>query len=291
LKKTKKSKSSGHSAATKNNSGASSGAAGKAKAVAGAGAAGKSRAGAAGRAGTGSGSGSGYGSRSGSNQGVKTASPAGRHKGKILAGCAALVILLGFLLWNGVVKNGSGLPFGAGSASAKDYGAPAAVTDADGTQLAIVPVYSVIGYSGDPSLDSLLRAFQNTENSASDSAEPLEIKEKLFATQINDVYTNYQDYLGKTIKYEGVFDQELSSFESGKTCSYVVRYAPGCCPGQDRRASGFEVVWDQPYPEEGKWVEAEGRLEPYEGNGFWALRLALTSLTEREQSGSEFVEM
>jgi hypothetical protein len=130
----------------------------------------------------------------------------------------------------------------------------------------------------------------------------LEIKEKMFIAQTNDVYLNPEDYLGKTIKLEGLFKLEQYVGEDKRYC-FVLRYGPGCC-GNDGSA-GFEVAWGRPqiyYPEPGKalpsgpdypvqntWVEAVGVLDSYEEDGYPYLYLDLFSLTEKKDRGAEFV--
>jgi uncharacterized membrane protein YcgQ (UPF0703/DUF1980 family) len=123
---------------------------------------------------------------------------------------------------------------------------------------------------------------------ASFAGDVVEIKEKMFVAQTNDVYINPDEYLGRTIKLEGMFglDTELSP-----PVYYVFRYGPGCC-GYDANA-GFEVVWkggEAVYPNENDWVEAAGVLESYEDDGEPYLRLALTALTVKAERGLERVE-
>ena len=114
----------------------------------------------------------------------------------------------------------------------------------------------------------------------------VEIKEKMFLTQINDMYVNSEEYLGKTIRYEGIF--QVYQFGEGVEPYYgVIRRSPGCC-GNDGTA-GFEVRWDKEYPQENDWVEAVGVLEEYLEDDFPYLRLALTSLTVLPTRGLEFV--
>jgi uncharacterized membrane protein YcgQ (UPF0703/DUF1980 family) len=127
-----------------------------------------------------------------------------------------------------------------------------------------------------------------------EAAEVVEIKEKMFIAQTNDVYLNPEDYMGKTIKLEGLF-KSYDSTDYGVSYSFVIRYGPGCC-GNDGTA-GFEVAWDSrsqdgddvPYPEEDAWVEAAGVLKSYEEDGFPYLYLSLSSLTVKEERGAEFV--
>ncbi|MDF2844297.1 MAG: hypothetical protein K0R00_2723 [Herbinix sp.] len=118
------------------------------------------------------------------------------------------------------------------------------------------------------------------------TGDVIEIKEKLFIAQTNDVYFNTEDYLGKTIKYEGIF----SAYEdptSGNTYYSVIRYGPGCC-GVDANA-GFEVVWEKEYPEVDDWVEVVGVLEEYEEDGQTYIHLVLSSLKVLEERGKEYV--
>jgi uncharacterized membrane protein YcgQ (UPF0703/DUF1980 family) len=112
-----------------------------------------------------------------------------------------------------------------------------------------------------------------------------EIKEKMFVAQTNDVYINREEYLGRTIKLEGMFgvveDEE-------DPCYYVYRYGPGCCAFD--ATAGFEVRWGAAYPSPDEWVEAVGVLESYEYDGEEYLRLALSSLTVKAERGLETVE-
>jgi zinc transport system permease protein len=120
----------------------------------------------------------------------------------------------------------------------------------------------------------------------------IEIKEKMFIAQINDVYLNPEDYLGKTIKLEGIFVSVQYEGREDPYC-FVIRYGPGCC-GNDGNA-GFEVSWEtqqkkeKSYPEMDAWVEAAGTLMSYEEDGYPYLYLALDSLNVLDKRGAEFV--
>ncbi|MDR1216612.1 MAG: metal ABC transporter permease [Treponema sp.] len=120
----------------------------------------------------------------------------------------------------------------------------------------------------------------------------IEIKEKMFLAQTNDVYLNAEDYLGRTIKLEGLFKREDSEY--GDYC-FVLRYGPGCC-GSDGNA-GFEIAWEPrdemlvKYPNVDDWVEATGVLKTYEDDSypFPLLYIALSSLNVLDKRGAEFV--
>jgi uncharacterized membrane protein YcgQ (UPF0703/DUF1980 family) len=118
----------------------------------------------------------------------------------------------------------------------------------------------------------------------------VEIKEKMFIAQVNDVYSNPKDYLEKTIKLEGIFKIEQYPGIQKPYC-FVIRYGPGCC-GADGSA-GFEVAWDKnaqkQYPSADSWVEAVGILKSMEEDGAPFIYLDLMSLNVMDKRGREFV--
>jgi uncharacterized membrane protein YcgQ (UPF0703/DUF1980 family) len=121
-----------------------------------------------------------------------------------------------------------------------------------------------------------------------DDSDIVEIREKMFIEQTNDVYINPDEYMGRTIKLEGIF---AVIDEMEPPCYFVYRFGPGCC-GYDSNA-GFEVAWNaeaEKYPEDNEWVEATGVLEKYESEGEPFLRLALKSLVVKAERGKERVE-
>ena len=127
------------------------------------------------------------------------------------------------------------------------------------------------------------------------SEDIIYIREKLFIAQTNEIYVNSADYLGKTIRYEGIFGsfQDELAPENDEPVCFVIRNGPGCCPGVDNSA-GFEVVWEPSaipdLPAENDWVEVTGVLEEYDMNGWQYLRLRVSALEVLEIRGAEFVE-
>ncbi|MCC8022826.1 MAG: hypothetical protein LIO46_03470 [Clostridiales bacterium] len=116
----------------------------------------------------------------------------------------------------------------------------------------------------------------------------LEITEKMFIGQINDIWYNAEDYLGKTIKYEGIF--ETYYYEAtDRDYHYVLRYGPGCC-GDDGNV-GFEVQWDGELPSVFDWVEVIGVVEEYtDDDGYTTLRVNASSMTvKNDERGAETV--
>jgi uncharacterized membrane protein YcgQ (UPF0703/DUF1980 family) len=122
------------------------------------------------------------------------------------------------------------------------------------------------------------------------NAQVIEIREKMFIAQTNDIYLNSKDYLGKTIKLEGVFAIEDFPWQE-RPFYFVLRFGPGCCAYDG--SSGFEVMWDKnskpgaTYPRDNDWVEAVGILNTFDDEGIY---IALTALTVLEKRGSEFVK-
>jgi uncharacterized membrane protein YcgQ (UPF0703/DUF1980 family) len=133
---------------------------------------------------------------------------------------------------------------------------------------------------------------KSNKSAESTITETVYIREKMFIAQVNDVYLNQEDYIGKTIKLEGLFKAEQST-ESDKTYCFVLRYGPGCC-GSDGNA-GFEVAWNKEetatksYPQEDDWVEAVGILQTYEEDGYPYLDLDLSELNVLDKRGAEYV--
>ena len=115
----------------------------------------------------------------------------------------------------------------------------------------------------------------------------IEIREKFFLGQVNDIYLNPDDYIGRTIKLEGLFMN--SQADNGEDPFYAVyRYGPGGCCGIDGIV-GFEAAWPdnitKEYPENDSWVEAVGELK--KKNLF--LYIDLVSLNVLDKRGQEFI--
>lgn len=130
------------------------------------------------------------------------------------------------------------------------------------------------------------------KNSASKQSV-IDIGERMFATRVNDIYLNAKDYLGKTIKIEGLFKCEQNSFMNKEYC-FVIRYGPGGCCGADANV-GFEVAWpkgkSEAYPPPDSWVEATGVLKYYkeDDDARQYLYLDLSSLDVLPWHGNETV--
>ena len=120
-------------------------------------------------------------------------------------------------------------------------------------------------------------------------SDVIEIGERMFIGQVNAIYMNADDFLGKTIKLQGIFKR--GQWEAhGEWFYFVLRYGPGCC-GDDGNV-GFEVKWSdsQDYPPPESWVEAVGILKSDKVNDSRSyIYLDLISLTVLDKRGEEFV--
>ncbi|MDR0648158.1 MAG: hypothetical protein LBF92_02330 [Synergistaceae bacterium] len=117
----------------------------------------------------------------------------------------------------------------------------------------------------------------------------VQIRDKFFIQQCNDIYLNPAEYMGRTVRLEGIYD-EFKDEESGRTERYVIRYGPGCC-GNDGVA-GFEFFYDgQAAPKQDDWVEVTGTVDMITGDdGEEYLVLAQSKLSVKAERGQEFVE-
>ncbi|MDR1408975.1 MAG: hypothetical protein LBJ12_01605 [Oscillospiraceae bacterium] len=146
------------------------------------------------------------------------------------------------------------------------------------------------GCNGKPAVDQSITNGNSTPAASTSASQAdgkvIEIKEKMFVTQTNEIYLNAKDYLGKTLKYEGYLTVYNEPQTNAKYYA-VVRNGPGCC-GPDANP-GFEVSWNKDYPKEDDWLEVVGVLEQYEENGEQYLRVKLDSLKVLETRGAEYV--
>ena len=122
----------------------------------------------------------------------------------------------------------------------------------------------------------------------SNSDEVIEISERFFVQQISDISFNYNEFRGRTIRYDGIF-RATTSPETGELIHIVYRYVLGCCGPEG--IIGFEVDLGaiNPLADEA-WVQIEGVLESFEDHfGMTRMRVALDSITELEKRGDEIV--
>lgn len=125
---------------------------------------------------------------------------------------------------------------------------------------------------------------KSTGKANADTNNMIKITDNFFIEQTNDLYLNLNDYIGKTIKIEGlVYSYEGSN---GDICYAVIRNTPGCC-GSDGLA-GLDIRYDEDYPAENTWVEVIGVVGTDEmfGNKIPAIQVASMTIKEK---GTTFV--
>lgn len=96
-------------------------------------------------------------------------------------------------------------------------------------------------------------ATSNLENE-----DVLEISEKMYLTQIHDIFLNFSDYENKTIVVEGMYSL-LFNPEGIQNVPAVYRRGPGCC-GNDGWG-GFLLHYDGTLPDENAWIRVTGTHE------------------------------
>lgn len=123
-------------------------------------------------------------------------------------------------------------------------------------------------------------------HTAAPQLQVVEISEKMFIAQCNDVYLNPDDYQGKLIQIEGIYMSYTDS-DSGNAYHYVMRYGPGCC-GNDGTA-GFEFIYDGEMPKQEDWIEVIGTVEKVKENDTEYIVLRASKVTVLNVRGAEFV--
>ena len=125
---------------------------------------------------------------------------------------------------------------------------------------------------------------KSVENPKADMANILEITDNYFIEQTNDVYYNLDDYMGKTIKIEGLI--YTYNDHNKDICYAVVRNTPGCC-GNDGLA-GLDIRYNGEYPEVNTWVEIIGVIGSDVVDSQTIPAIQVTSMTTKEE-GTTFV--
>lgn len=116
--------------------------------------------------------------------------------------------------------------------------------------------------------------------------ELVEIKQKVFVTQCEEIYSNISLYNGKTIKLEGMYDEHIQE-TTNKTFTYVMRRSPGCCG--DDGYTGFQFKYKGELPKQDDWIEVIGDLALEEDDGASYIVLKAKSVKVLATRGKEFV--
>lgn len=114
----------------------------------------------------------------------------------------------------------------------------------------------------------------------------LEIGEKMFLAQIDDIYFNFDEYKDKTIVVEGMYTL-FHSFDGEETVPAVYRRGPGCC-GNDGWG-GFLLKYDGEPLNENDWVRVTGTPELVVEKYYINLFLNVSNIEVKTERGAEFV--
>ena len=115
----------------------------------------------------------------------------------------------------------------------------------------------------------------------------VEIRERFFLTQIIDIHINADEYVGRTVRYEGIF-RTLHIPGTSEDYHQVYRYVMDCC-GDDGIIGFWVYLGDIETLSDNTWVEVTGVLEWFEMSGIRLPRVAAVSVTEMPERGEEFV--
>jgi uncharacterized membrane protein YcgQ (UPF0703/DUF1980 family) len=122
---------------------------------------------------------------------------------------------------------------------------------------------------------------------ADPSGAVIEITEKMFIAQCNDIYLNPGEYIGKTVRIEGMYDEFTD--ETGTTNRGVIRNGPGCCANDG--VAGFEFMCeDIPACKPNDWISVEGVITPYTfDDGYETVIIGQANITIKTERGAEYV--
>ncbi len=122
--------------------------------------------------------------------------------------------------------------------------------------------------------------------SSSVDAREIFIRDKLFITTINDIYTNLEEeYADDIITFEG--NLQMGQFDDpefeGKEFPFVYRLGPGCC--YNDAYAGMYLDYDGKIPPDNTWVRVSGHVVYFEHNGFTDLFMKVDKLTVLDKQG------
>jgi len=127
-------------------------------------------------------------------------------------------------------------------------------------------------------------------NTGTNERDIIEISERMFIQQVRDIHINTSEYLGKTVRLEGIFGEVVDQ-AGGEPHRFVYRRTPGCC-GDDGMSGFLVFLGDWPAPEPDAWVEATGEVDVIVSETNARVRfpvLRLSSLRVLETRGREVV--
>ena len=131
-----------------------------------------------------------------------------------------------------------------------------------------------------------------TLSAGANERDIIQIRDRMFIQQFFDIHINTDEYLGKTVRLEGIYG-EAPNPAGGEPTRFVYRRAPGCC-GDDGMVRFLVLLGDCPAPEPNAWVEATGKVDVIASEKDANVKLVvlrLSSLRVLETRGREFVTL
>ena len=175
------------------------------------------------------------------------------------------------------------LLFGCSGQTSSAVSSPAASSSASSTP----PPSSTAPSSSQSSSALLSPASTPAPVQASSDGDVMEISEKMFLSQINDIYFNFDLYEDKTIVVEGMYNN-FYALDGVTQFPVVYRRGPGCC-GNDGWG-GFYLRYEGEAPQTDQWIRVTGKpVMENDDKGYPMLFLHVTSIEPMEEPGAEFV--
>jgi len=133
-------------------------------------------------------------------------------------------------------------------------------------------------------VSQLVAELRENETVNRENKEVVNIDEKVFLSQMTDIYMNTNDYIGRIISMEGYM---LPDDTGDEIIGAVVRNSPGCCG--DDGITGLSYIWDGDVPAENEWIKVTGVLSVrVEGEQIY-LVIEADEVEVMEERGLEFV--
>jgi len=117
-----------------------------------------------------------------------------------------------------------------------------------------------------------------------ENKEVIDIEEKIYLSQMTDIYMNTEDYIGRILSMEGYM---LPDDTGDDIIGAVVRNTPGCCG--DDGITGLSYIWDGEVPADNDWIKVTGVLSiRTEGEQVYLI-LEAQSVEIKTERGEDFV--
>ena len=115
-----------------------------------------------------------------------------------------------------------------------------------------------------------------------DTDADIVMKDDYFIEQLNDIYYNTDEYLGKTIKIEG-FPMVSKEYK------FVARFGPGCCVGDGYAYIEYTYDKELELVDEEDWIRVIGVLKKGKMGVAEYVYIEATSVEKLEERGNDTV--